>query len=127
MRHRKSRRHQLSAFARWRAAERFADAERERGVFDRDPVIDGREPIPMDLRSVGGRNLLLEPRGGYLAWRLIDVETGEVIKRAALKTLLRWIADSLPMQRAPGAEYTTEQFSARDEADAQAAHEGMAC
>lgn len=99
-----------------------ADALREAGFEDRRPVIDARECIELDLRSVGGRHLRLEPRLGFLAWRCIDVQTGEVIKSAALKTLLREIADKLPKQRAPGACETPQYWSARDEADARAAH-----
>ncbi|MGL4648363.1 MAG: hypothetical protein ACRC1H_03050 [Caldilineaceae bacterium] len=104
-----------------------ADALREAGFEDRQPIIDGRECFELDLRSVGGRHLRIEPRLGFLAWRCIDVETGAVIKSAALKTLLRWTADELPMQRAPGACEPPQYWSTRDEADARAAHEGAVC
>lgn len=127
MRQHKSRRHQQSARARWRAAEMRADALREAGFEDRRPVIDGRECIDLDLRSAGGRHLRLEPRLGFLAWRCIDVETDTCTKSAALKTLLRWVADDLPMQRAPGACEQPQYWSAQDEADARAAHEGAVC
>lgn len=116
MRHRKSRRHAHAANCRWR--EWRAAAERDRGIEDRLPVVDTRQPIDLDLRCVGGPRVVLEPRAGYMAWRLRDADTGEVTRCAAIKTLLREIADSLPRQRAPGATYVPESWTAQDEADA---------
>ncbi len=57
-----------------------------------------------------------------MAWRLRDADTGAVMRCAAIKTLLREIADSLPRQRAPGAHYVPESWTAQDEADAALAH-----
>jgi hypothetical protein len=84
-----------SADARWRAAERRAQAEREAGIPDREPERDVRQPITLDLRSAGGELLTIEPRAGYIGWRLRD-ESGAVKECAALKTLLHRIADGLP-------------------------------
>lgn len=120
MQNRKSKRHQIAANARWLAAEQRAQAERDSGIPDREPVVDGRQPLSIDLRCVGGPHLTLEPRRGYMAWRQVDASTGAVLRCAALKTLIREIADSLPRQRAPGACHAQQQYSARDEADAAA-------
>lgn len=101
----KSPRHQSAARARWRAAEAHAEAERADGIPDRAGWQDAREPIDLDLCSVGGRAWRLEPRLGYLAWRQIDSATGEVVRCAALKTLLREIADKLPRQMSASGAY----------------------
>ena len=69
MQRRKSRRHQNAARARWRNAEARAQAERDEGVPDREPLKDWRQPCVIDLRGAGGPLLTLEPRLGYLAWR----------------------------------------------------------
>jgi hypothetical protein len=95
MHKRKDRRKQIAARARWRAAETRAEAARESGIPDRAPTDDVRKPITLDLRSYGGRCLLIEPRVGYIAVRARDQETGEVTA-CALKTLLHRVADSLP-------------------------------
>lgn len=92
----KSKRHQRAANARWRAAEARAQAERAAGIEDRAPVTDARDPIVLDLTTHGGPRLRLEPRAGYIACRLIDDATGELLQCAALKTLLHGIADRLP-------------------------------
>jgi len=84
-----------STAARYRAAERRAQAERDAGIHDRDDA-DCRQPIALDLSSVGGRCLTLEPRRGYVAYRARDVATGEVVAAGALKALLHSIADELP-------------------------------
>lgn len=55
MQRRKSQRHVNAARARWRAAEMRAEAEREEGIPDREPIIDARQPFEMDLRTWGGR------------------------------------------------------------------------
>jgi hypothetical protein len=57
---------------------------------------DVRQPFELDLTSYGGPNLRIEPRLGYVACRLIDADTGCVLRAAALKTILRDLADSLP-------------------------------
>jgi hypothetical protein len=65
-------------------------------VPDPAPLEDTRQAFEMDLRSAGGRLLRIEPRWGFVAWRAIDAESGEVLRVAALKELLHWVADSLP-------------------------------
>jgi hypothetical protein len=40
--------------------------------------------------------LHIEPRIGYVAWRAVDAQTGDVVHCAALKELLRWIAGQVP-------------------------------
>lgn len=94
MQRQKSRRHQRAANARWRKDR--AQAERDAGIPDRDPLTDCRDPLELDLRSYGGRRLRIEPRVGYIACLVIDVDAGEVVACAALKTLLHRIADQLP-------------------------------
>jgi hypothetical protein len=89
-----------SAQCRWRAAEQRAQAERDAGIRDRDPYIDARQPITIDLRSYGGQLLHIEPRAGYIAVRVLD-ESGAVVQCAALKTALHRIADDLPRTLAP--------------------------
>lgn len=94
MQRRKSKRHQRAANARWRADR--AQAERDAGIPDRPMPTDYRHPITLDLRCAGGALLVMEPCFGKIAWKLRD---GEAVKdRAALKTLLHRIADSLPRQ-----------------------------
>ena len=93
-RRRKSARHQRAADQRWRL--RRAQQEREAGIPDREPWHDGRAVLTLDLRTHGGRLLRIEPRVGYIACRVYDDETGELLECAALKTALHHIADSLP-------------------------------
>jgi hypothetical protein len=95
MQRRKSKRHQRAARARWRAAEARAQAERDAGIPDREPLTDARQRITLDLRSYGGERLHIEPRMGYIACRLLD-DAGTVKDCAALKTLLHRVADGLP-------------------------------
>jgi hypothetical protein len=59
---------------------------------------DHRQPITIDLRPGGGRAYVLEPRIGYVAWRVLDANTREVLKFCALKEALHWIADQTPRQ-----------------------------
>lgn len=99
MQRRKSQRHVNAANARWRAER--AQAERDAGIPDRTEPDDVREPVELDLRSYGGKRLRFEPRRGYIATRLIDADTGAVLKCAALKTLLHGIADALPRMLSP--------------------------
>lgn len=96
MQRRKSKRHQIAARARWRAAEALAEAERDSGIHDREPAQDFRQPFDLLLRSAGYKDLRIEPRIGYVAWRAVDVDTGDVVDCAALKTLLRNVAERLP-------------------------------
>ena len=57
---------------------------------------DIRRPFDLPLRAAGWRDLRIEPRRGYVAWRAVDAATGEVLHVAALKQLLHWIADAMP-------------------------------
>lgn len=50
----------------------------------------------MALAAAGYRDLRIEPRLGYVAWRAVDADTGEVLHCAALKELLRWVAKQVP-------------------------------
>lgn len=68
----------------------------------REAQADCRQPIDIDLSSAGGRRWTLTPRHGYHAWHLVD-ESGAKVKRAALKTLLRGLADELPRMLGPRA------------------------
>jgi hypothetical protein len=97
MQRRKSQRHARAARARWRAAEQRAQDERDAGIPDRQEA-DVREPFTLALASAGYRNLRIEPRLGYIAWRAYDADTGEPVACAALKQLLHGIANSLPRQ-----------------------------
>lgn len=96
MQRHKSRRHVNAANARWRAAEARAQAERDDGIPDSPPDTDCRQPFTMALDGAGYRDLRIEPRLGYVAWRAVDADTGEVLHCAALKELLRWIAGQVP-------------------------------
>lgn len=89
----KSRRHQRAANARWRKDR--AQAERDAGIPDRELLTDCRDPLELDLSSYGGPRLRIEPRIGYIACRVIDLDTGAVAC-CALKTALHTIADKLP-------------------------------
>ncbi len=84
-----------SANARWRAVEARAQAERDAGIPDREPIIDTRQCIDIDLTSHGGPRLRIEPRVGYVSCRMVNLDTGSV-ECAALKTLLHTLADNLP-------------------------------
>ena len=85
-----------TAEQRARARERRAAWEREDGIPDREPMTDARQPFTLDLRAAGFHDLRIEPRLGYIAWRAVDVSSGETLHCAALKELLHWIADQLP-------------------------------
>lgn len=89
MQKRKSRRHQVAANARWRAAEARAELERAEGVPDREPMTDVRLPFSLPFAHLGWRDVRLEPRLGYISWRCVDEGTGE---------MLRWIAAQVPRQ-----------------------------
>jgi hypothetical protein len=85
-----------AANARWRAREARAQVERDAGIPDELIPQDFRDPFPLPLKSAGWKDLLIEPRLGYVSWRAIDSDTGEVLHCAALKELLRWIAAQVP-------------------------------
>lgn len=92
----KSHRHVIAAQARWRAGDLRAEAARAEGIPDRSPAEDLRQPVLIDLTSYGGCLLRIEPRRGYIAVRVIDDDTGEVLHLAAMKEALHWVADKLP-------------------------------
>ena len=73
-----------------------ADEARRQGIPDPAPLEDTRTAFDLDLRSAGGRLLRIEPRLGYVAWRAVDAESGEVLHTAAIKELLHKLADDLP-------------------------------
>jgi hypothetical protein len=94
----KSQRHVNAAKSRWRNAEARAQEERDAGIPDEPMWQDCRQTFDIQLKATGYRDLRIEPRLGYVAWRAIDAETGEVIHCAAIKELLRWIAKQVPRQ-----------------------------
>ena len=94
----KSARHVHAANTRWRADA--ARDERDVGIPDRMAPEDFRRPFALPLKSAGYRDLHIEPRLGYVAWRALDVETGELLHCAALKELLRWVAAQVPRMMA---------------------------
>ena len=101
-------------------AEQRAEAERAAGIPDAPLLADIRRTFDLPMAHLGWRDLRIEPRIGYVAWRAVDAQTGEVLQCAALKELLRWVAVKLPRMlsaRAVGQQGYTE----RDEADAAAA------
>lgn len=96
MQRHKSQRHVRAANARWRAREALAQAERDAGIPDAPMPEDFRQPFQLSLKAAGWRDLHIEPRLGYVSWRALDAETGEVLHCAALKELLRWAAGQVP-------------------------------
>ncbi len=52
---------------------------------------DFRTTCTIDLRGSGGPLYTLEPRRGYVAWRV--VADGKVVYCASLKQCLHWVAD----------------------------------
>lgn len=78
-----------AAYSRW-----------ERARSDAEPCnpgpLDMRQPFDLLLSSAGGKDWRFEPVLGLIAWRQIDLATGKTEARAALKTLLRSVADGLP-------------------------------
>jgi len=93
---RKSTRHVNAARARWRNAETRAEAERASGIPDRPMPADIRRPFTLPLAHLGFRDVLIEPRFGYVSWRATDEKTDEQLHVAALKELLRWVASQVP-------------------------------
>ena len=96
MQRRKSQRHVHAANARWRAREALAHDERAAGIPDRPMPEDFRRPFHLPLRAAGWKDLWIEPRLGYVSWRAIDPQTGEVLHCASIKELLRWTAAQMP-------------------------------
>jgi hypothetical protein len=101
MQRRKVPKRAIGARARWRRAEERAQAERDAGIPDREAPVDQRDVIFLDLRRRGGKLLRIEPRGGYIADRWFDHETGEFLFKASIKEALHKVADDLPRCRAP--------------------------
>lgn len=96
---RRKNRHQIAAHVRWRAAAARAEHERtECGIPDRPTWTDSRQPFALDFAHLGWRDVRLEPRQGYIAWRCVDADSGEVIACKALGEMLRWIAGQVPRQ-----------------------------
>lgn len=85
-----------TAAQRSRARTQQAAWQREDGIPDRPPIEDLRQPFPLLLKSAGFHDLNIEPRLGYVSWRAVDIDSGEVLHGAALKELLHWIADRVP-------------------------------
>lgn len=86
------------------SAARDAAAERRLAQAEADGVParvdeDFRTDCFIDLRGAGGPLLVLQPRRGYVAWRV--VENGKVIDCAAIKTALHRIGDRMVRMRAP--------------------------
>ena len=98
MQRHKSQRHVKAANVRWRL--NTAQAERDAGIPDRAEPEDFRRPFDLPLKAAGYRDLHIEPRIGYVAWRALDAETGELLHCAALKELLRWVAGQVPRMMA---------------------------
>lgn len=79
--------------ARW--AEDRAEYERSLGIPDREPIIDTRDVVPMDLTQHGGKRWQIEPRMGYIGCRVRDVETERVEFSGTMKQCLRWLSRQL--------------------------------
>ena len=70
-----------AAYARWERRSEPAPSISE--------PLDCRQPFDLLLKSAGGQDWHIEPCMGLIAWRAINLDTGKVDARAALKTLLR--------------------------------------
>ena len=79
--------------SRW--AEGRADDERLSGILDRLPIYDDRDVVPIDLRRHGGKNWQIEPRMGYVACRVRDLDSGAMDYCGTMKQCLRWISTQL--------------------------------
>lgn len=102
MQRHKSRRHQHAANTRWR--EERAQAERDAGIPDRQPEVDGRSVRYLDLRDYGGPLVRAEPRLGYCSCRFFDDETGELLACCTMKQALIELSRKLPpLRRMDGA------------------------
>ena len=75
---------------RW--AESRADDERAAGIPDREPIIDTRDVVLMDLSKHGGKRWQIEPRLGYTSCRLRDMDTDAVECVGTMKQCLRWMS-----------------------------------
>lgn len=78
---------------RYREAQ--AEYERSIGIPDREPYIDRRDPVDLDMRSHGGKRWRMEPRRGYTSCRLVDVETGAVDYCGTAKQCMRYLSRHL--------------------------------
>jgi hypothetical protein len=91
-----------SAAARKAARVRWdrAALANEAGSTDQPQILhdDARLPIDLDLTSAGWLRVRLEPRRGYVGWRIVDDASGAVLHCAAIKEAMRWIAAQVPRQ-----------------------------
>ena len=83
----------MSPAARDALAERKRSEAESAGIPMRDDA-DCRRPCVIDLRGAGGPLLTLEPVPRKVAWRARD-DSGAVVKRAAIKSLLHSVADDM--------------------------------
>lgn len=81
--------------SRFAQAERRAQAERDAGIPDRDPV-DARTTWWLDLRPIGGPWWRCEPRRGFVSYRVYAEPAGERVMCAPPKTILSSAAARLP-------------------------------
>jgi hypothetical protein len=82
--------HHRKRSARW--ADDRADHERSIGIPDRDPIVDTRDVVPMDLSRHGGKRWQIEPRLGYTSCRVRDMDTEAVECVGTMKQCLRWMS-----------------------------------
>lgn len=75
---------------------RKADDERSAGIPDRESVVEHRQPFTLPFAALGWKDVRLEPRLGYIAWRCVDQKTGDVLACKALGEMMRWIAGEVP-------------------------------
>lgn len=75
---------------RW--AQDRADYERSIGIPDREPIVDDRDVVPMDLSLHGGKRWQIEPRLGYTSCRVRDLDTEAVEFTGTMKQCLRWLS-----------------------------------
>jgi hypothetical protein len=96
-----------------------ADAARAAGIPDRTDAAPRLVRV-MDYRDIGGPCWRCVPREGYQSYRVHD-HTGTFVMCGPMKSILRAMARALPK---PSADDDCNGFTAQDEADAKAAHEG---
>ena len=84
----------MQKYRRRTPASRFAQAEREAGIPDREP--DRRTTWWLDLRPVGGAWWRCEPRIGYVSYRVYSEPAGERVMCGTPKTILAKASAKLP-------------------------------
>ena len=104
-----------------RARDSQAQALTEAGVPVReDPDQRTAWPVVCDFHGVRIRWTATRRRG-YITYRVTDDETGELVMVGTPKAIYAEVASRMPeVRRAP--KQAPQQYSARDEADAAAAH-----